>query len=279
MTKKDQIYPATWRNQLLSPSAILILLLLAGCLSSQDKTPLRIGLSKAGPGKHYQNYMDWLKIADSTIEFVNFYSMGIDSAVKALEDCDGFILTGGPDVHPAWYGREQDTILCGAIDLRRDSLEFRLIEKALETNIPILGICRGEQIFNVAMGGTLIADIPTQYDSSVSHRSATDPYNNYHRVMIDSNSALYLTSKSLMGIVNSNHHQAVDSLGENLGVVARADDHLIEALEWNEKEGKPFLMLVQWHPERMDKSNPLSLPIALYFLKAAESFEKNNRLR
>ncbi|MDZ7740442.1 MAG: gamma-glutamyl-gamma-aminobutyrate hydrolase family protein [Bacteroidota bacterium] len=252
---------------------ILLIFLLSSCLQENEHVPLKIAISKAGPGSHYDNYKKWLNIADSRLVFYNMYTMPLDSALATLAKCDGFLLTGGPDVHPAWYGQIEDTTKCGEFDLRRDSLEIKLIGGAVNMQIPILGICRGEQILNVYFGGSLVADIPTEYDTLVKHRIVEDPYSCYHRVVVDSSSKLFKTSQAGMGFVASNHHQAINRLGEELRITARADDDLPEAIEWKDPAGKAFMMAVQWHPERMDKSNPLSLPIALYFLTAATEYQ------
>ena len=251
-------------------SLVLLLIFLTGCLHEPEHKPLKIAVSKAGPGSHYENYANWLHIVDSTIQIQNMYTIHIDSALELLESSDGLLLTGGPDIYPAWYGQTEDTALCGSFDRRRDTLEMSLITKALAMKIPILGICRGEQILNVYFDGSLIVDIPTDYDTTVKHRIAKDPYSCYHKVVIDSNSKLFQTSNARMGFVASNHHQAISHLGEGLKIVARATDSLPEAIEWEEALNRPFMMAVQWHPERMDKSNPLSLPIALYFINAME---------
>ncbi len=253
---------------------ILFVFLFSSCLQEKEHIPLKIAISKAGPGSHYDNYKHWLNIADSSIIFYNMYSMPLDSALATLVKCDGLLLTGGPDVHPAWYGQIEDTAKCGSFDMRRDSLEMKLIGGAVNMQIPMLGICRGEQILNVYFGGSLVVDIPTDYNTMIRHRILEDPYSCYHRVVVDSNSMLFKTSHAGMGFVASNHHQAIDRLGDELRITAWADDNLPEAIEWKKPSDKAFMMAVQWHPERMDKSNPLSLPVALYFLKATEDYQR-----
>lgn len=238
-------------------------------------SPLRIAISKAGPGSSYKNYTNWLHHADSSLVFFNMYTLPLDSALLVLESCQGLLLTGGPDVYPAWYGQEGDTAKCGVFDRRRDTLEFRLIEKALSMDIPILGICRGEQIFNISQGGSLVIDIPTCFDTGVVHRIVDDPYSCYHPVIItDTNSILHHISGAFEGHVTSNHHQAVDRLAENLKIVAYSADSLPEAVEWEDPSEKPFFLAVQWHPERMKTDNPLSLPLAYSFLESAREYQR-----
>lgn len=248
-------------------------LVFTACLQEEEHVPLRIAVSKSGPGDHYAQYARWLKVHDSTLVIFNLYELQIDSALQLLSTCDGLLLSGGPDIHPQWYGQEADSSRLGSVDLRRDTLEMAAIEKAIELAIPVLGICRGEQIINISQGGSLYQDIPTDTDSKLFHR-CKERENCYHQVMIDSSSKLFQTTGAGMGFVNTNHHQAIDRLADNLRATAHAEDGLIEAIEWKNPEGKSLFMGVQWHPERMDHSNPLALPVGLYFLKAAESRQK-----
>jgi putative glutamine amidotransferase len=122
--------------------------------------------------------------------------------------------------------------------------------------MPVLGICRGAQVFNVAMGGSLIPEIETA--GFRSHRLGDDP-GGVHGVSVMDGSVLLGVVGVKEGTVNSSHHQAVDAVGRGLRVAARSDDGIIEALEWDDPAGKPFVLLVQWHPERMgDTAGPFS---------------------
>ena len=192
--------------------------------------------------------------------------LSVDSAVHLLASCDGLLLTGGEDVAPGYYGKASDSLLCARFP-RRDSLEFALIRKAIEMKIPILGVCRGEQILNVALGGTLITDIPTYHPSTVVHRQK-EYTKCFHPVRLDPSSNL----KNLCGVdagkVNSNHHQAVDKIAPVLRVVAWSPDSIAEAIEYRDPGNNPFLMGVQWHPEKLDKNSPLSKPLLTEFLKS-----------
>lgn len=254
-------------------SGIISLNIFFSSCSSHKEESIKIAISKAKPEKYYGSYAKWLKKADSTIECIGMYFIPIDSALLILENCSGLLLTGGPDVFPGEYNKAFDTTRCGTIDYKRDTLEFVLIKKAMDLNIPILGICRGEQILNVSMGGSLIVDIPSDFDTVVVHR-CKDTKNCFHNVQIEPGSKLFWASNINSGIVNSNHHQAVDKLADKFKVTARSGDGLIEAIEWEEPHGKPFLIAVQWHPEKMDYDNPLSLPIAEYFLQEARLFHE-----
>ncbi len=240
---------------------------------NHEQDNLKIAFSKQS-----KSYLGWIKRFDDNAEFYNLYSMGTDSAMGVLENCDGLILTGGEDIFPAFYNKIEDTVLCGSFDIYRDSLEFAAIELALKLKIPILGICRGEQILNVSQDGSLYADIPTKFDTTVTHRQK-DWKNCYHEVNIIGMSKLAGISGLNNGIVNSNHHQGINKLGKNLKITAYTTDSLPEAIEWENCGNKGFLMAVQWHPERMDTLHPLSAPIAKEFLREADLFKASQVLQ
>jgi putative glutamine amidotransferase len=238
------------------------------CGPVSEKSGITIGISKGAPEKYYGNYSKWLKTADSTVVCLDLYHMPIDSALMLLESCSGLLLSGGPDVHPAYYNMAEDTAKCGDIDHFRDSLEFALIDKAITMDLPILGICRGLQIFNISQGGSLYADIPADLDTMVTHR-CPDTYNCFHNVRVEKGSGLHFISGVSSGTTNSNHHQGIRRIGDGLAPIARTDEGLIESIEYKNRVEKPFFLAVQWHPERMETNNPLSLPLANQFLKAA----------
>ncbi|TAL68021.1 MAG: gamma-glutamyl-gamma-aminobutyrate hydrolase family protein [Bacteroidetes bacterium] len=244
--------------------------LLFGCnIFGRD---VKIALSKGSEHKGYEKYAEWLKKIDSDVDCTDLYNLSLKDALDELDDCDGLLLTGGPDVHPARYGKGWDTLRC-EIDKRRDTLEFLLIKKAMEKKIPILGICRGEQILNVALGGTLIVDIPQDYDTMIVHRCG-NPDTCFHEVKVLDGSLLKKLTGTSIAMVNTNHHQAVDKIADGLLVTARTRDGLIEAYEWSKPEGKSFLLAVQWHPERLEDNNPMSMPIGKYFIGQSKKFKK-----
>lgn len=261
--------------KMMSRSVILFILSFFLFISCQQepKKPLTIALSKAKPIAFYGNYSTWLKKGDAFAKIINMYELGVDSALIVLEECDGLIITGGADVYPEWYGQIEDTIMCGSFDRYRDTLEIELIKKAITNKMPLIGICRGAQILNVTLGGSLIVDIPTQYDTIINHRQE-DWQNCHHKVSLVENSFLSSIVRQESGMVNSNHHQAIDRLSDQLKVTSRAEDGLIESVEWKEKSvDKGFLLAVQWHPERLDTVHPqMSLPILEAFLTEAKAY-------
>ena len=236
------------------------------------KEPIKIAVTKATP-----NYIKWLKGGDSALVLVNMYPMNIDTALAGLNHCAGLLVTGGEDVQPEYYGKVSEKYLCTETDPRRDTLEIALIKKALEMKMPILGICRGEQILNVTLGGSLIVDIPTHFEqlpriNHISHQCA-DYLKCFHSVNIFPNTLLHSIVDCDTGFVTTNHHQAADRLAPGLICNARSNDGLTEGVEWEIKNGKSFLIGVQWHPERMDTSNSLSGKLLKEFINRSKEFK------
>jgi putative glutamine amidotransferase len=232
---------------------------------------LKIGISKASP-----NYMNWLKRADSSIQTVNLYTLPLAEAVQQLGQCDGLLLTGGEDVYPGRYGKEYDTLRCTEMNPHRDSLDMALIEKAFALTMPVVGICRGHQILNVYLGGTLIIDIPKDVAHPEMHQ-CDDYLHCFHPVSISKSTLLARISHCESAQVTTNHHQAVDRLSPLLISNASSGDKLTEGIEWKNPEGKSFLIGVQWHPERMDITNPLSGPVAEEFIRQATTYFHKHR--
>lgn len=262
---------------LITVKSILILLFLSIISIGCKKDTVKVAMSKASGSPHYALYERWLKSIDSTIEYIDLYKMNINEAKQVLKKCSGLVLTGGPDVKPDKYGKPGDSSRCD-IDIHRDSLEFALINIANKLKLPILAICRGEQIFNVAFGGSLIVDIPSDFDTLVQHR-CPDPSNCYHDIMIVKNSQLYQITGVEYSFVNSNHHQAVDKLANVFKPVAYAKDGLIEAYEWKNINEHPFLVAIQWHPERLTENKKLSSKIGERYIKEVYKYIKikNNK--
>ncbi len=173
----------------------------------------------------------------------------VTGTFSEIERCDALLLTGGGDVHPKFYSRDEDASLAREVKIGRDLFEFDIIREAMERGMPVMGICRGLQVFNVAMGGSLIPDIETA--GRASHRKGEEGERT-HGVKVVKGSLLHGITGAMEGTVNTSHHQAADAVGRGLRVSARSDDGIIEALEWEEPAGRPFLLLVQWHPERMN---------------------------
>lgn len=166
-----------------------------------------------------------------------------------IDACDGFLFTGGADIEPNRYGETQKHT-CGEIEFARDKLEVSVIGKALLSNKPIFAICRGLQMINVVMGGTLYQDIPTEFETDISHRQAEDKYEPSHPIFVVKDTPLFrLVNKEVM-VGNSFHHQGIKHLAIGLKIMARAKDGMIEAVY---APDKTYLRAYQWHPERLCK--------------------------
>jgi putative glutamine amidotransferase len=243
----------------------LIALLFIAEILAQSQT--RIAVSKTS-----DSYETWLRTAEAGVKPINMYGLKVDSALQVLAGCSGLLLTGGEDVFPGYYGRPEEIKLCEEIDRYRDSLELALIKKAIELKMPIFGICRGEQILNVATGGKLIADIPTQVDTTVIHRCPPGSAECLHFINIDPKTLLFQITGAQTGIVNSYHHQAVEETGPGMRITAIAENGVAEAIERQHAQEGAFIMGVQWHPESLSQSPDMALPLAEYFMEEAREF-------
>lgn len=164
------------------------------------------------------------------------------NAQKLADECNYLVVCGGGDIHPKFYMQEQ-MYKDHHYDTEFDKYELEMINIFLSHSKPILGICRGMQSINVALGGTLIQDIPSQLGL---YHQTTDNNICMHEIKISKNSHLY-NSFGMRAIVNSYHHQCVHKLSDNLIVAAASHDGVIEAIEGIELP----ILGVQWHPERM----------------------------
>lgn len=165
-----------------------------------------------------------------------------------VEAVQGIVLTGGEDVDPAEFGarrhpRTQDP------HRERDGCELALARLAREARIPTLAICRGMQVVNVAFGGTLIQDIPSERPSEIDHDRSSDRRMRVHDVRVDPESKLARALGSSAISVNSSHHQAVDRVPAALRITAHAPDGIVEGAEWADDDW--WMLAVQWHPEEL----------------------------
>ena len=234
---------------------------------------MRIAISKGSGHDRYAHYLQWLQTINNEVEMVDLISLSPNEAVEALSSVNGVLLSGGPDVDPSRYGQPEKHAHCGTIDEHRDELELAIIQPALELNLPILGICRGFQVLNVALGGTLVADIPSEMTSNIEHR-ALDDIDSNHNIAVEPGSMIKRITRTLDAEVNSAHHQGIEKLATLLSPSALSADGLIEAFEWGDAAlgGKPFMLGVQWHPERMDIQHPMSGAIAEHFLQEVQAY-------
>lgn len=181
------------------------------------------------------------------------------------EQCDGYLLTGGQDVAPGLYG-EQPLDACGRPNEQRDAMEKLVLDMAVCEDKAVLGICRGIQFMNVALGGTLYQDIPTQRKEYVQHHQNGHFDSPVHMNYIEEGTPLCELLGTTELAVNSYHHQAIKSLAPKLCMMACSEDGLVEAVYMPDKR---FVWGVQWHPEFSYKKDEHSMKIFEAFTSAA----------
>jgi putative glutamine amidotransferase len=212
------------------------------------------GISKSN--SKFKFYTDWLEHENLPYHVLDWEKNNFDDIKK----CSSLILTGGVDIFPEFYNDWEDGKNREEYIPQRDGFEFKLFDYALANKYPLLGICRGLQLINCRLNGSLISDIETI--RGVNHKKISPAEDRIHDVKILDNSLLKEITGKAEGEINSSHHQAIERLGEGLMVNAKAPDGIIEGIEWAEKEGKAFMLGIQWHPERFkDGSSPFSKSI------------------
>ena len=174
-----------------------------------------------------------------------------DAAREILSRVDGLLLTGGEDVEPSLYQQVRSP-QCGKSNITRDKTELALIRAARDLGKPVLAICRGPQILNVALGGTLYQDIPGEIPGALEHDPKGERSSRVHRVNVDEGTLIERAIGARSLSVNSLHHQSVRDVAPGLRVTARAPDGVVEALEAASDDW--WVLAVQWHPEEMNDS-------------------------
>jgi putative glutamine amidotransferase len=203
---------------------------------------IKVGITSSDT--NFQNYPNW--IAGEGVEIIQLSYT--EKNTQDFDSCDGFVLTGGIDVHPQFYQNTRlDYPNTTVFSEARDLFEIQVFEYACQQNKPVLAICRGLQLVNVALGGNLIQDL--QESGFLNHRKGSEG-DREHKIEVKPGTLLAQISGVQQGFVNSAHHQGIDQIADELNVSAYSADGVVEAIEYKDAN-KPFLLAVQWHPERM----------------------------
>jgi putative glutamine amidotransferase len=224
----------------------LILLCSVTLFACQKEQQKIIILSKAS-----SNYVKWIE--DENVIILDAYTIKNTDSILAL--ADGIILTGGEDINPLEYNDAANIKVCGTINFSRDTLERKLFDFAFKNKLPLVGVCRGMQMMNVASGGSLYGDIPSEIGTTVIHRNNGEVM---HEIALSCNNPYYTNLIFPLHtdtfLVNSWHHQGLKDISENLRIIARSYDSLPEATVMDTSV-HPFMIAVQFHPERLGKDN------------------------
>ena len=230
--------------------SLLIFALFPFFAVAQEYKPI-IGVSatESSPASTPSTYVNAVKRAGGVPVVIPITTDSTQIAA-ILSVVDAVVMTGGADIDPLKYMGEEPIRALGEITPTRDEFDMMLIKMAVKRGLPLFGICRGEQLLNVAFGGTLYQDIPSQAGAYIKHNQDAPGSYGTHSIDIEKNSLIYKLLGSEKAVVNSFHHQAVKETAKGFRVTARAEDGVIEAIE---KESGTFMLGVQWHPEMMAK--------------------------
>ncbi|HMJ89461.1 MAG TPA: gamma-glutamyl-gamma-aminobutyrate hydrolase family protein [Candidatus Acidoferrum sp.] len=236
-----------------------------------------------------------VEFEDNSISLSNQYSLAVHAGgglpciapclaekrfiSSAIERCDGVLLTGGDDIQPELYDHDagskvRETVT--GVDATRDLFELMVIEETFRQHKPLLAICRGHQLVNVAFGGSLVVDIESQLSGAMDHRQMDRKNECVHEVALTRGSLIWKIARNSKLGVNSSHHQAVDRVAEPFEVTARSSDGIIEAMELKPDAAQvlPFFLAVQFHPERLFDRYSGHLGLFKMFVKAAAGSRK-----
>lgn len=192
---------------------------------------------------------------------------------ESVARCDGVVLTGGDDIDPGLYRKELPAALAKTVhtaDRERDLFELMLVDEVFRQKKPLLAICRGHQILNVALGGTLVVDIGSQAPNCLNHSRTDKKDKIVHEIKVEAGSLLAKATGTTSLGVNSSHHQAVEKVAKPLRITAVSIDGIVEGLELKaaNRHFLPFLLAVQFHPERLFARHNEHLKIFKTFVDA-----------
>lgn len=218
---------------------------------------IKIGVTYTGTDEKHSNYVQWLKGSEH-MEIITLSPLHTE--LESIKHFDGIVLSGGIDMHPKYYHSDSINYPNAPEHFHenRDEFEMIVFEISQQYHIPLLGVCRGMQLVNCILGGTLIQDIGPE--ANAIHRYEHN--DKAHGINIVPDTLLNEITGVERSVTNSAHHQSIFTLGKGLVSNCIADDGIIEGVEWTEKENKPFFMGVQWHPERMYKFHLMESPVS-----------------
>ena len=239
---------------------------------------IKIGVTYTGTDEKHSNYVRWLK-GNEHIEITTLSPLHTD--LESIQDFDGILLSGGVDMHPKFYNSTVTDYPNAPQHFheKRDEFEIAVFQKSQQNNIPLLAVCRGMQMVNCILGGNLTQDIGPEANGihKFEHHDKGHGINIVPATLLNEITGVDRTMS------NSAHHQCINNLGEGLLVNCRSDDGIVEGIEWEQKENKPFFLGIQWHPERMYKFHLNELPstknIRDRFIKAIKkSIKKSGKV-
>ena len=226
--------------------------------------PGRVDGWRSGAAAVPSPYLECLRLAGARPLLLSAPEKG--TAEESLQPFDGLVLIGGGDVDPSRYGQAQHPDVYD-VEAERDALEIDLLLEADRRGMPVLGICRGLQVVNVAFGGTLHQHLP---DVPALDRHRAPPKGLMHEVKVDESSRLHAACGQSAMEASSWHHQGIDRLGEGLVAVAWSGDGLVEAIERTEG----WVVAVQWHPEETAATDPAQQALFEAFARQASDRAK-----